>query len=955
MIVTTLKEFLKLENKSTTWVVDIETQGTNYYNRQESKIIGIGICFQPSDVCVYIPAYEYKVNSLVVYPVERDLLAYITASLSERNLIMHNSFFDYGWLKNRVNDKIKVYWDTRVAWHLLEPESIHRYGLEDANKMLNLPQHKAKMKELLATNGLTKATMYKLSVDQLASYNEEDLLVTARLYQYQKPLLEHMECVDTMKEFILNYQDILINQYVRGFSVDKDSLKRYQSRLLKYVSLLEDKIKVVAGAEIKKVELESINKKISTLKTEASKNNYLTNADKQEAFKFNFNSRQQLTKLLFNLGINITEKTKKNTTRTDEDTLLKYEGRHEAIRLFNKRNKAFDKIKFVTQYIECTDSDNIYHGEPDICGTASGRLVYFKPNLLAVPRRYKRLMHTFKARNGYKLVQQDFCLKGDTELLVRDKGWVKVTSISEEDFVWQVNKDTLEGSWCKPSRVISRDYVGDMYRVGNERGYFDVTKNHTMLYVGQYHKSRKDKEKLRWVCKSQDDIPTSGCNLLHGSTTSDVKVSNFTDKEIWISCMLQADGSKAAYGKFQIEVSKPRKREKIKELLGCSGTVAPKVRPKQSMVNERWRGIDFSSKLFNKETKTINAELIGDNQLDTFVEALSFWDSTVRNERRFAYFSSNKQQILNIQERLVKSNYEARLKEVQQSNPKHKTSYTLSIKKKSRVRLRKSIDKVCYSYVGKVGCVTVDAGFIIIRSNGQTFVTGNCQIEPRLEAHYTNDVDLKDIVETGKDIYLELIKHVFPDKAYLYDPKDLEGSKKRLKNERNMLKTIRLGLGYGMGFGKLARSLNISIPEARRIYNAYWTARHLVKKFENTLIVKYMDYVKTGKPIKTMFGRPIILAEQKDIVNRFIQSSAHDCLMYMNILLADMIKACNVRAYPVICDWHDEWVYEVKESDIQKYKDTLQATLKILNENLKLKIDLATSCKVVAKLSELDK
>ena len=67
----------------------------------------------------------------------------------------------------------------------------------------------------------------------------------------------------------------------------------------------------------------------------------------------------------------------------------------------------------------------------------------------------------------------------------------------------------------------------------------------------------------------------------------------------------------------------------------------------------------------------------------------------------------------------------------------------------------------------------------------------------------------------------ELVQHIFPDKVHLYDPTDITSSKKRLKSERDLLKRVRLGLGYGMQVNTLSKYIEVNKREAQRIYKAY--------------------------------------------------------------------------------------------------------------------------------------
>lgn len=222
-------------------------------------------------------------------------------------------------------------------------------------------------------------------------------------------------------------------------------------------------------------------------------------------------------------------------------------------------------------------------------------------------------------------------------------------------------------------------------------------------------------------------------------------------------------------------------------------------------------------------------------------------------------------------------------------------------------------------------------------------------IEPRIECHFSRDKELADIVMTGKDIYLELLKHIYPDKIHLYDPNDIEGSKKRLSKERDMLKKIRLAMGYGAQPNKVSLVLNIAVEEARRIYNAYWTARKSAKNLENRLLGMYN---RQGH-IKNMWQRPLVMMYVKDILNRFIQSSAHDTLMMINLSLQAELKKSGIDFQPIIMDFHDENITMIDEKDVDKYKEVLAKVFKDMNAKLNLMAALDYDTKVIKKFSEL--
>ena len=644
MIITKLSEFQSIEDKDL-WVLDIESKGTDY--TKDAKILGFGFTFISTGQSCYVPIRHWNRDTKDFTPrlSEEGLIEYIAANLSKRKLVVHNSSFDIAWLRY-IGSEPNLYWDTRIAWHILDPEykasmskdsdQVGRYSLDEAIvDVLHKESHKEVTLSKVKLYGGKKGDYYLLPLEELATYCIADTKFTSELYIYQKPILEDLKAVNFMQDYQFKYASILTKQKEKGMFVDKVAMLEYKTKLLTTIDELQNKIEVEGRTAITQVEEYLLSKLLSKLKTQKAKDAVLARKSHVDDWKFNFNSRQHSAMFFENLGVKIEERTDKGGVSTSSDTLEKYK-EHPVVGLVVERNDCKDKLKFVEQYLEVTSDDNIYHGEGDICATSSGRIAYFKPNFVAIPRRDKVLMDCFKAREGFKLVQ-----------------------------------------------------------------------------------------------------------------------------------------------------------------------------------------FDFSS------------------------------------------------------------------------------------------------------------------------------------VEPVVECHYTKDEELRDIVINKKDMYLELVKYIFPSKIDLYDPTDIKGSKERLKKERDILKTVRLGLGYGMGIKKLALSLKIDQEEAYKISKAYWQARYKVKELNNNLAGLLIDYhLDRTKPLKNLLSRPIIMQDAKDIVNRFIQSSAHDCLIALNILLDPFV--CEEH-YPIVCDWHDEGIWEVKENKVEEFKTVLFKGIEDLNKKLNLFVPLSISHKVVDSLGGLEK
>jgi DNA polymerase I-like protein with 3'-5' exonuclease and polymerase domains len=113
------------------------------------------------------------------------------------------------------------------------------------------------------------------------------------------------------------------------------------------------------------------------------------------------------------------------------------------------------------------------------------------------------------------------------------------------------------------------------------------------------------------------------------------------------------------------------------------------------------------------------------------------------------------------------------------------------------------------------------------------------QQEPRLVVHYA----LKNGLHGAEDMADEYNKN--PDTDFH------EIVAKMAKITRKQAKTINLGLFYGMGKTKLARSLELEDDEAKELFNQYHTKVPFVRKLSNGL----QDFAEKNKNIFTLEDR----------------------------------------------------------------------------------------------------
>lgn len=380
---------------------------------------------------------------------------------------------------------------------------------------------------------------------------------------------------------------------------------------------------------------------------------------------------------------------------------------------WQKTNSLLTKVLNNMTYDKYLRKDNTVPSTFTWVKALNGRSSSQDMNVQQLPRELKSLYGT--PVNKIK-IEYDYCLHPDTELLT-STGWKKVLDIELNDLVWQVNPGTLKGSFTNPQRVIKQDYKGVLYWIGNARGVLGVTENHTMLYGAQQSK-RPD---FRAIRKSQEGFRNG--EVLLTSSLQDI-VSDYTSDEINTICMLQADAHFTRHGSYVLQLANPRKREEARRLLGRSGKITQRS---GKLDIESWYGIKVDSPLL--QGKSLKLMTLGGNQAEQLKSCLEFWDGTRDHGDTTRYFSTQKDNIDEVQSYFVRSGYEANIKECRKVSEKHKQCYSVNIRLQKGIRLRPETDILEEQYEGKVGCVTVSEGFILVRYKGQTFITGNCAIE----------------------------------------------------------------------------------------------------------------------------------------------------------------------------------------------------------------------------------
>lgn len=227
-------------------------------------------------------------------------------------------------------------------------------------------------------------------------------------------------------------------------------------------------------------------------------------------------------------------------------------------------------------------------------------------------------------------------------------------------------------------------------------------------------------------------------------------------------------------------------------------------------------------------------------------------------------------------------------------------------------------------------------------------------IEPTMTAHYSEDPHLLKVFRDGLgDIYLDLALELFPDNKELHDvynpniPITAE-VKARLEAPRKVAKVIQLAVQYTGTGHTVSKNLTKSdiptpVPTADGYVRAYWRKFRKVRECEYQL----RELNRKQGHLRNVIGRIIRVPDPdyKDLMNRFIQSSAHDCLMLWVLKIDKLAKERNIDMRPLLVDCHDSTSWAVRKDQKKEAREVFDDALAELNEELGLSVTIRSDTK----------
>lgn len=342
------------------------------------------------------------------------------------------------------------------------------------------------------------------------------------------------------------------------------------------------------------------------------------------------------------------------------------------------------------------------------------------------------------------LVIMDECLSGDVEILT-DEGFKRLDSLDKTERVAQFDCETEEISFAKPLRYIDREYNGDAFEwsVGDNASF--ISTSHHDFVVRTENNSRKAKPNF-YKCPAY--AVTTNCNYYVPVTGyGSAKDSPLTAMER-LGIATQADGyvigerhrkgkrgDNVGWTMCRMQLKRKSKIDRMKRLLDEAGVewgTEDTERAKEGYVTFYYDLPYSNPKLlssfldvecsYERAREILHEILHWDGYgLDretihglTYLPSNSYYSSTVKENRDFVVaiaLQAGQRASVGVQ--------------VDNRSEKHNDVYRAYLRKATRQSYEK-FNKKPINYKGRVYCVTMPKGTIIVRTGKDVWVCGNC-------------------------------------------------------------------------------------------------------------------------------------------------------------------------------------------------------------------------------------
>lgn len=385
-------------------VIAVDTETNNSLDPITCKLMGLCL-YYPGGKQAYIPVnhIDHRTGERLPWQLtESDVMGQLRRVVDAKTfIVMHNGKFDYQVLKCTCGVEVRASWDTLIASQLINEN-------ESASLKEQYILHVDPDQEKYSISKLFDKQEYAIFPPEVfALYAATDSLMTYRLYEYQRPIMES-EDFGRIRALFLNREMpcvwAIAEMELAGVELDMDYDRRLSA---KYHKMLD------AVTERADEELRRLKPQIDAWRL-TSAANVRADGKKSKTEQLddpvNLGSPTQLAILLYDvLGAPIVNQKKPRGTGDDEIKEIKAKTGFPICSILGDVREV---TKLITTYIdklpEVVNVDGRVHCHFNQYGAATGRLSSSDPNLQNIPSHNKEIRMLFKAKDGFTLVGSDF-------------------------------------------------------------------------------------------------------------------------------------------------------------------------------------------------------------------------------------------------------------------------------------------------------------------------------------------------------------------------------------------------------------------------------------------------------------------------------------------------------------------------------------------------------------------
>lgn len=476
------------------------------------------------------------------------------------------------------------------------------------------------------------------------------------------------------------------------------------------------------------------------------------------------------------------------------------------------------------------------------------------------------------------------CYSEDTEILTSN-GWKTFGTLTSEDFVAQWDKGVVE--FVKPLGIVWQDYKGEMIHIFNQAMDQLVTPNHRVITVDPRSGLTTIREAREFLkLSSQFAVPTAG---VYSKEVLD-------DDFVKLLVAVQADGCFAKdCSAVLFTFVKERKYERLIALLdklGAPYTTGSHERKGRKELKVRILSGDFAERVRSPlgTKKELPFSLVVQGYASVIVEESKFWDGTQRGGNTSVLDTTCLDTRDFLQACAVVSGSNAYCQTYTKTGSYGEcTIHRCLVNESTRSKTFKSSKDVkIVNYSGKIGCVSVPSGLVVVRRNGKSYVSGNTMMAKRIAG---------------------IIEQPF---------------------ERGPAKSVKYACTYGAQAAKVAKTIGSSLSVGDKVFTAFWDAALPLKLLKQSLQRAWE--VSGKKYILTIDGRKVPTRAAHAILNSLFQSAGVICAK------RTMVRwESKMREEGLLIDfWKEDWKNSTWGQQMIAYHDESQ--IEVVKSLVKFKV-----------------